>query len=156
MRSDREGLQRAEVIGLVYGIECPTTKDIHLSPGHRALLLLDGIYLVIHWAIPSSARTEQQGPGHQDRPSLLSAAYTRTCRAAAAVAAAAAAAAGATVIVHSVCRYVDKDHPHTHVPPPHTHTHTQMQCIYLNVHAASDKGMHITMFNLPTRNSSRK
>lgn len=56
----QEGLQKAEVIGLEYGIECQTTKDIHLSHGRSALLLLAGIYLVIHSTLPSSARTEEQ------------------------------------------------------------------------------------------------
>lgn len=67
----QEGWQKAEVIGLEYGIECQTTKDIHLSHGRSALLLAAGIYLVIHWALPSPARTEEQGQGHRDRLSLV-------------------------------------------------------------------------------------
>lgn len=57
MRS--EGLHKAEVIGLEYGIECQTTKDIHLSL--MAFQLFCGcreFYLLIHSTLPSPARTE--------------------------------------------------------------------------------------------------
>lgn len=54
-----------------YGIECQTTKDIHLSHGLSALLWLAGIYLVIHSTRPSPARTQEQGAGHRGWFSLV-------------------------------------------------------------------------------------
>lgn len=63
------GEQKAEVIGLEYGIERQTTKDIHLSHGLSALLWLAGIYLVI---LSRSSEDESVGAGHRDglRPVL--------------------------------------------------------------------------------------
>lgn len=68
----RKGLQKAEVIGLEYGIECQTTKDINLSL--MAFQLFCGcreFYLLIHSPLPRPTRTEESGAGHQDRLSLV-------------------------------------------------------------------------------------